>query len=129
MLSLYFRMVYMGWSAGFTIIESLVVLLYNEDVLTRHILQGIWEIFYYTDADAGGYDYLETKDGKLFTQVCVELVHPDFDPHGYVPKDENMNWWNGLETSIRIKEAYDDYFFNNVWHKRDWMDNVVDKED
>ena len=84
----------MGNNFSYTIVEEIIVTMYDANTLTLQNLDIICNVFRGTDIDSGGSQDLETKDGKFFEQVAVELVKPDFKPDETDPNDP---WGYGEE--------------------------------
>lgn len=73
----------MGNNAPGADFETIVINLYDENCLSKNVLNVIGEVFVgsYSDIDLGGNQDLVTKDGKGLEQVVVEIMRL-----GYAPK-------------------------------------------
>jgi hypothetical protein len=95
-----------GDNTSWSIAEEQVIAVYNLGALTLPVLDALMKPFAQCDIDEGGHQYLEASDGKDMTQICVELVSPDFKPN--VPEDyadwregEHQDWWDGFEVCMK----------------------------
>ncbi len=88
----------MGNNAAYAQFEATVIALYDEGVLTLKVLDILGNMHRGTDIDSGGAQDLRTMDGKGLEQVCVELVHPGYEPDTEVWEDEDdsvhEDWWS-----------------------------------
>lgn len=103
----------MGWNSGYTIYEQQVITLYNNNVLTKTILESIMEPFKGTDIDHGGSRNLTSKDGLSADEIVCKI----YEPERYLEAIKNPEWEDGepgdWNTNIKLYNL-----FEEIWRKQ-----------
>ena len=86
---------------AYSLFERIIIFLYDEGMLTQHLLDTLANTCRGAYIDTVGGNYLKTKDGKDLQDICLEIADPTFIFVEAGSAADNDEYWEDIENRWR----------------------------